>query len=402
MPAPLEFWFEIASTYSYPAAMRIEGLALAAGVPLRWRPFLLGPIFATQGWNDSPFNIYPVKGRYMWQDLARVCAAEGVPLRRPSVFPRGSLVAARIACLAAEEPWLPAFVRAVYTANFAADRPIGEAEVIGELLHGLGLPADAWLARAATPEAKAALRAQTDAAAAHGIFGAPTFRVGDELFWGNDRLEDALTRAVTLSDDPERIDAVLTFWFGPPGESGMEASARTQRWFGADPAFDDEIRVRFGALVCAAARRRLEHWAGTARGRLALLLLLDQFTRNVYRGRIDAFASDPHALALALTGIDAGLDRQLDICERVFFYLPLEHAEHLAVQERSVALCTALHAESPPALRAFTDEARRYALVHRDLIARFGRFPHRNAALGRESTPAEVEYLRDGGVRFGQ
>ena len=93
--ATAEFWFELASTYSYPAAMRVEALARAAGVPLRWRAFLLGPIFAAQGWNASPFNIYPVKGRYMWRDLARLCAAEGLPLRQPSAFPRGSLLAAQ-------------------------------------------------------------------------------------------------------------------------------------------------------------------------------------------------------------------------------------------------------------------------------------------------------------------
>lgn len=103
----LHFWFEFASTYSYPAAMRIAARAEAAGVALAWRPFLLGPIFQAQGWNDSPFNVYPIKGRYMWRDLERLCAKEDVPLRRPSRFPRPSLIGARVACLGARESWVP-------------------------------------------------------------------------------------------------------------------------------------------------------------------------------------------------------------------------------------------------------------------------------------------------------
>src|SRR5215472_6854296 len=114
MRSELQFWFEFASTYSYPAAMRIEAQCALVGVQLRWRPFLLGPIFAAQGWNDSPFNIYPTKGRYMWRDLERICARAGLPLRRPTQFPRNSLLAARVACAAADAAWLPGFVRAVY------------------------------------------------------------------------------------------------------------------------------------------------------------------------------------------------------------------------------------------------------------------------------------------------
>ncbi len=194
-PRPVHFWFEFASTYSYPAAMRIERVATAAGIDLVWRPFLLGPIFADQGWRDSPFNIYPAKGRYMWRDLERICAKEGIALRRPSRFPRNGLVAARVACAAAAEPWLPAFVRAVYAANFADDRDIAERAVVGAILDDLKLPSATWLARAEEPEVKQRLRADTDTAKALGIFGAPSFVVGDELFWGNDRLEDALAEA---------------------------------------------------------------------------------------------------------------------------------------------------------------------------------------------------------------
>jgi 2-hydroxychromene-2-carboxylate isomerase len=191
----LELWFEFASTYSYPAVARIADVAATAHVRVVWRPFLLGPIFQSQGWNDSPFNIYPAKGRYMWRDLERVCAKYGLPFRKPTRFPRNGLLPARVACLAADEPWGPPFVRAVYRANFAEDREIGEPEVIrdilGELGH-LGQPADTVLARAEAGESKDRLRRQTDEAVRLGIFGAPTFRVGDELFWGNDRLEDAI------------------------------------------------------------------------------------------------------------------------------------------------------------------------------------------------------------------
>jgi 2-hydroxychromene-2-carboxylate isomerase len=193
--AVLQFWFEFASTYSYPAAMRIEARAKAAGVDVDWRPFLLGPIFQAQGWNDSPFNIYPVKGRYMWRDLDRVCAKEGIPWRQPSRFPRPSLIGARVACVGAREPWGPEFVRALYRANFVDDRETGDAAVIAEILRRIGVDSEATLTRAQDGEAKARLRANTDDAVRLGIFGAPSFVVGDELFWGNDRLDDALAWA---------------------------------------------------------------------------------------------------------------------------------------------------------------------------------------------------------------
>jgi len=189
---PLEFWFEFASTYSYPAASRIERLAAAAGVPLRWRPFLLGPIFVSQGWGDSPFNIYPLKGRYMWRDMERLCEKYELPFRRPSKFPRSGLLAARVACMAADEPWCPRFVRAVFRANFAEDREISRTETIAEILATLGQPPREVLARAEAEENKQRLREQSQMTVVKGIFGAPTMVVGDELFWGNDRLEDAI------------------------------------------------------------------------------------------------------------------------------------------------------------------------------------------------------------------
>lgn len=193
MARKLEFWFEFASTYSYLAAERIE--ALAAGVTIVWRPFLLGPIFASQGWNNSPFNIYPVKGKYMWRDMERLAADYGLPLRHPSAFPRNGLLPARVALAHADQPWIGRFVRAVYRANFAQDREISDAAVIGEILASLGIEAKAALAAANEEANKAGLKAQTERAIALGIFGAPSFTVGEELFWGNDRLEQAIAFA---------------------------------------------------------------------------------------------------------------------------------------------------------------------------------------------------------------
>jgi 2-hydroxychromene-2-carboxylate isomerase len=190
-PMEMDFWFEFGSTYSYPAAMRVEDEARARRVTVRWRPFLLGPIFKAQGWLDSPFNIYPAKGRYMWRDLERICAAQGIPLQRPSAFPRNGLLAARVAARFAAEPWVGAFVRAVYDANFAKDREISDARVVASALEAAGQPAS-LIDAAASDEAKAGLRANTDEAVSLDIFGAPSFVVGRELFWGNDRLEAAL------------------------------------------------------------------------------------------------------------------------------------------------------------------------------------------------------------------
>lgn len=188
----LGFWFDFASTYYYPAAMRVEPLAAGRGVAVEWRAFLLGPIFRDQGWSDSPFNLYPVKGRYMWRDLERICAGAGLPFRRPSAFPRNGLLAARIACRFADEPWVPAFVRAVFSANFAEDCDTSSAETVARCVAVAGADPAAVIAAAESAESKAALRARTEEAARLGIFGAPSFVAGGELFWGNDRLEDAI------------------------------------------------------------------------------------------------------------------------------------------------------------------------------------------------------------------
>jgi 2-hydroxychromene-2-carboxylate isomerase len=195
----LEFWFEFASTYSYPAAERVESVARSRGVEVDWRPFLLGPIFAAQGWTDSPFNLYPVKGRYMWRDWERICAAQGLACTRPSVFPRNGLLAARVACRFDAEPWQADFVRGVYSANFADDSDIADARVVAGVLESLALPAEEILREAQSEESKAKLRRQTERAIALEIFGAPTFVAIGELFWGNDRLDAALDRLASAS-----------------------------------------------------------------------------------------------------------------------------------------------------------------------------------------------------------
>jgi 2-hydroxychromene-2-carboxylate isomerase len=191
--ATMDFWYEFASTYSYPAAMRIEHLAAKAAVVVRWHPFLLGPIFKTYGWNDSPFNIFAAKGRYMWRDLQRICEADGWPLKLPPFrFPQNGLKAARLALVGEAEGWTPAFTRMVFTANYAEQKDISDEATLCAILGGLGVDAEAALAGASSPEIKQALRAQNEEAVARGLFGAPAFTVGDELFWGNDRLEEAL------------------------------------------------------------------------------------------------------------------------------------------------------------------------------------------------------------------
>ena len=193
----LEFWYEFASTYSYLAAMRIEALAEAAGVAVRWRPFLLGPIFAAQGWTSSPFNLYPARGRNMWRDLEREAARLGLPpVRRPDPFPQNSLAATRVAVAGAEQDWLIPFSKAVYAAEFAEGRSIAEPAAVVAILDGLGLDGTLTLKGASAEANKTRLRVAGEEARSRGIYGAPTFLTDDgELFWGNDRLEQALAWA---------------------------------------------------------------------------------------------------------------------------------------------------------------------------------------------------------------
>ncbi len=193
-----EFWYEFASTYSYPAALRIGALADARGVKLVWRPFLLGPIFAAQGWRDSPFNIYPAKGRYMWRDLERICEAMGVPLRRPEPFPQPSLLAARVA-LTLEGAERADFSRRVFTAEFGEGMAIGDRATFGGLLAASGVDPAAAFERAQSESIKALLKAECACAVEIGIIGAPSLVTEDgEVFWGNDRLEQGLDWAAGL------------------------------------------------------------------------------------------------------------------------------------------------------------------------------------------------------------
>lgn len=201
-PPTLTFWFEFASTYSHIAAQTIEARAAEAGVEIAWRPFLLGPIFKAQAWADSPFNLYPAKGAYMWRDMERECARLGLPFRRPSTFPRNGLSAARAAVAGDGETWLPAFVRAVYLAEFGDDADIAEPAVIAAALTRAGCPDPAdVLARSAEDAVKQRLRSNTERAIAQGVFGAPTFTVGGELFWGSDRQAQALVWAKSMESD---------------------------------------------------------------------------------------------------------------------------------------------------------------------------------------------------------
>ena len=194
----LEFWFEFGSTYSYLSVMRIEALALRSRVRVIWRPFLLGPVFGSLGWNTSPFVVQQAKGRYMWTDIARQARKYGLPFRQPSVFPRNAVRPMRLAVLGADQPWIGAFCRAVMRQNFVDDLDIGDpANVRSALAQAVGDP-DEWIARAGSADNKPLLRAQTEAAQQRGIFGAPTFFAGDEMFWGDDRLDDAMAHAAAM------------------------------------------------------------------------------------------------------------------------------------------------------------------------------------------------------------
>ena len=207
-----EFWCEFASTYSYLSAARIAQEADRRRISVRWRPFLLGPIFQAQGWNDSPLYLYPAKGRYMWRDLERRCARYGLAFQKPTQFPRNGLRAARFACALLDHAetalHVPEFVAGVYAANFAHDRNIAEESVLVEVMSDLGLDSETCntIVSSSTGDAmKLKLRAATDCATALGIFGAPTFAIrrtsisecspdpaqSAEIFWGDDRLEDA-------------------------------------------------------------------------------------------------------------------------------------------------------------------------------------------------------------------
>lgn len=207
-------------------------------------------------------------------------------------------------------------------------------------------------------------------------------------------------RESRFDDTPIGPEDVLEVWFGPPGSDPL---AKARLWFTKDDAFDAELRFRFEAANESAARGALDAWRLTPRGRLALVILLDQFSRNMFRGTPRAFAQDARALAYATELIGTQEERALGIAERAFLYLPLEHAEDLARQEECVTLFTELLAEAesgPEELRKTVADYVDYAKKHLAIIERFGRFPHRNAILGRPSTPEEIEFLTQPGSSF--
>jgi uncharacterized protein (DUF924 family) len=194
---------------------------------------------------------------------------------------------------------------------------------------------------------------------------------------------------------------ILNFWFGDEFVDGFPLHSREALWFQSNRAIDQEIKAGFATDVERAAKGQLDHWQATPQGRLALIVLLDQFPRNIYRGTPHAFAYDSLASGFCKEGIELGHDAQLRPVERIFYYLPLEHSESLAMQELSVSLMQVMLDNAIPSQHTKIQGFLNYALSHHDIIARFGRFPHRNSILGRDSTVAEIEFMKSGPT-FGQ
>lgn len=195
---------------------------------------------------------------------------------------------------------------------------------------------------------------------------------------------------------------MLAFWFAGVGDNASALEARNRVWYGSDPAFDEQLRARFGTLVEAAERGELKLWKLSPAGTLALVVVCDQFPRNIYRTTPRAFALDARAQALARDAVAQGQDRELGCAERSFFYLPFEHAEDRQAQVLSLRCFEQLHAEAPELLRKFTADALHWSRDHHDIIARFGRFPHRNLVLDRVSSAAELAWLAAHRNTYGQ
>jgi len=201
---------------------------------------------------------------------------------------------------------------------------------------------------------------------------------------------------------PKKCAEILNFWFGQNFHHGLPDKSQQARWFSFDPQTDELIRNCFSEDIEAAANGDYAHWCSEPSGRLAVIILLDQFSRNIYRGTAQAFAYDEQAVELVLEGLKLGHDQQLIAAHRIFFYMPLEHSESLAHQKRCLALFQQMYKECNPAIASTIKSNLAYAQQHLDIIERFGRFPHRNAALGRESTPQELAYLQHTSNDFGQ
>lgn len=194
---------------------------------------------------------------------------------------------------------------------------------------------------------------------------------------------------------------ILSFWFGDDAKNISEE--QQSQWFAANKDFDLIIKQRFGALLHSLDQLRCEVWQKEAESRLALIILLDQFTRNIFRGTGQAFAYDQQALAITLEGIECGHDLKLSVFQRVFFYMPFQHSENLSIQLQGEKIFSALIEQSfSEAEKAFSKNCYNFAVQHREIIQRFGRFPHRNKVLGRQATAEEEAYLKRGGARFGQ
>lgn len=205
---------------------------------------------------------------------------------------------------------------------------------------------------------------------------------------------------ISPTTPPAALD-VLDFWFGDGLQLDWPSQDHNELWFGGGPVQDEAIRKRFGALVDEALNGGLTEWETEPRTRLALIVLLDQLSRNVHRGQRRAFDGDARAQRLTRLSIAEGMDSRLTPAGCVFLYMPLMHAENLALQEECVAHFQRLVESSPPTLRDKLAGNLRFAVVHRDIVAQYGRFPYRNAVLGRTTTPAEEAFLQDG-PRFGQ
>jgi len=198
----------------------------------------------------------------------------------------------------------------------------------------------------------------------------------------------------------ETVDSILAYWFGAYPDRAALAKERADLWWSKDSEVDNEIRERFESSVQWAGEGKLNAWLAQPRGRLALIILTDQFPRNIYRDSPRAFAFDAKALDWSLAGIELGCDRALRPIERVFFYLPLEHSERLAHQERSVRMFSEIVPTAASDQREIFEYYLNFAILHRDIVARFGRFPHRNRILGWSSTPEELDFLSQPGSSF--
>ena len=214
-------------------------------------------------------------------------------------------------------------------------------------------------------------------------------------------LSDTVEPTIT-DDDQIRIDAILSFWFAEKELTAPQIDGRMDVWFGDDAVFDRQIKDEFTADVEAASEGRLDHWAHKTAGRLALILLLDQFRRNIYRNTPAAFEMDRTALKLCVEGAMEKKDKGLSPIHRAFFYMPLQHAESRKVQKKSREVFQRLAAAVSPTYRETFETMAQFADLHADIVEQFGRFPHRNKLLGRPNTPEEEQYLAGDVPSFGQ